>query len=40
VPADSQPLAVGDEAIVEKVDGLTLTVRKADPVQAPNRDSL
>jgi membrane-bound serine protease (ClpP class) len=28
VGADSQELAVGDEAVVEKVDGLTLTVRK------------
>jgi membrane-bound serine protease (ClpP class) len=28
---DSSPLAVGDAVVVEKVEGLTLTVRKADP---------
>jgi membrane-bound serine protease (ClpP class) len=31
VTPDSQALAVGDEVVVERVDGLTLTVRKADP---------
>jgi membrane-bound serine protease (ClpP class) len=31
VASDSQTLAVGDEVVVERVDGLTLTVRKADP---------
>lgn len=29
VPADSDALAVGDDVVVERVDGLTLTVRKA-----------
>jgi membrane-bound serine protease (ClpP class) len=31
VASDSQELEVGDEVVVERVDGLTLTVRKADP---------
>jgi membrane-bound serine protease (ClpP class) len=31
VASDSQEVAVGDEVVVEEVDGLTLTVRKADP---------
>jgi membrane-bound serine protease (ClpP class) len=31
VVSDSQELAVGDEVVVEGIDGLTLTVRKADP---------
>jgi membrane-bound serine protease (ClpP class) len=31
VAADSQKLAVGDEVVIEQVDGLTLRVRKADP---------
>jgi membrane-bound serine protease (ClpP class) len=30
VASDSQALAVGDEVVVEGIDGLTLTVRKAD----------
>jgi membrane-bound serine protease (ClpP class) len=33
-PADSTSLAVGDEVVVEKIDGLTLTVRKAEPADA------
>jgi len=31
VASDSQKLEVGDEVVVERVEGLTLTVRKADP---------
>jgi membrane-bound serine protease (ClpP class) len=31
VASDSRELAVGDEVVVEGIDGLTLTVRKADP---------
>jgi membrane-bound serine protease (ClpP class) len=31
VASDSQEVAVGDEVVIEGVDGLTLTVRKADP---------
>jgi membrane-bound ClpP family serine protease len=39
VAPESESLEVGDQAIVEKVDGLTLTVRKASDTEKQAKES-